>query len=177
MEISYSLNEQDYIDFNLYHINHSDTLKKSLMIQRYVLPLIFFIIPFVATRVTDIPLWYWTSVSMVAIVVWMIFYPRYFKWEISKRLVKMLKEGKNDVMLGHRSLSLTSQGIIEHSVGSESKTSWDVVGNIYETKDYLFIYISSVSAYIVPIRIFESMEHKEKFLKEIDDYKAMEKEN
>lgn len=95
MEIEYDLNKQDYIDFNIFHAMNSDALKKSLAAQRYFAPVIFLIIPFFISGVTDLPLLYWICVFLVISVVWIVFYPRYFIWIISRRVNKMVDEGKN----------------------------------------------------------------------------------
>ncbi|MTK11455.1 MAG: YcxB family protein, partial [Clostridiaceae bacterium] len=135
----------------MYHMTHSTTLKKSLFVQRYVLSLIFLIIPFIVAKITNIPLWYWLTIFTIYAVLRTIFYPKFFKNRMSKRLLKMVNEGKNMDMLGNRKLSLTEEGIINITKVSESKTRWDAIESIEETEKYIFIYISSVSAYIIPI--------------------------
>lgn len=40
----------------------------------------------------------------------------------------------------------------------------------YDTEKYVYIYISSLNAYIVPVRAFKSLEEKNEFVKEVRKY-------
>lgn len=80
----------------------------------------------------------------------------------------MLDEGKNADMLGNQSLTLTEDGIVNVSNFSESKTNWGTVENVVETKEHIFIYISAVMAYIIPIRAFQSINQKNEFISSLN---------
>ncbi|MBU5592166.1 YcxB family protein [Clostridium sp. MSJ-4] len=168
MKIDYELTKEDYINFNIYHMDHSETMRRSLFIQRYIISLIFLIVPFVVTGSSDIPLWYWLSIFIIIFVLWVAFYPRYIKWMIKRRLTKMLQEGKNAGLLGKGSISLTEEGIVKTSDSDDAKTSWSTVEKIIETKELVIIYISAVSAYIIPIKAFNNNTHKEEFVNKLN---------
>jgi len=170
MKLNYELTEQDYLDFNIYHSKHSPTIKKSILLQRALGPVVFLIAPFLAIRITNIPLWYWLAIFFISSIIWFVFYPKYFNWELSRRVSKLLNEGKNLDMVGSRSINLTQDGLIESTPHSESKVGWDMVEMINETEDYIYIYISAVSAYIVPIRVFKDAKEKETFRNTLDMY-------
>lgn len=61
-----------------------------------------------------------------------------FQWTASKRILKMIDKGENTDMLGKRSLILTEKSI--------------------------FIFISSIAAYILPVRVFKNENEKKKFI-------------
>jgi len=163
MHINYQLTKQDYIDFNIFHMSYSNTIRQALFIQRYIISIVFLIAPFIVAKVTDIPLWYWAIAFIVIYLLWIIFYPKYFRWSAARRISRMIDEGKNADMLGNQSLTLTEDAIVNISNFSESKTNWHTVENVVETKEHIFIYISAVMAYIIPIRIFESVNQKNEF--------------
>jgi hypothetical protein len=174
MRLEYELTKQDYIDFNIYYIKNSDTLKRSLIIQRYVMAVFFLIIPFAIYRVTDIPLWYWLAVFFVVAVLWVIFYPKYFMSATIKRISKLVDEGKNKDMLGKHIITVNEEGIKEESKNGDSRINWDGVEKVAEAENHIFIYISSVMAYIIPKSIFEDDNTRDEFLKLL--YKKTEKD-
>ncbi|NMA96108.1 MAG: YcxB family protein [Clostridiales bacterium] len=165
MEIKYQLTKDDYIDFNLYHMEHSASFKRSIFIQRYIVSLIFLIMPFALKSSTDIPFWYWLTICSIVYLVWVIFYNRYMRWNTARRLSKMVDEGKNKDMLGERSLKVFEEGIMQTNELNESKVAWKSIERIAESKSHIFIYTSAVSSYIVPLRAFDDKEQKEEFLR------------
>lgn len=170
MEINYELTEQDFLNFNIHHAENSPSIKKSIFLQRCSGPAIFIIMPFFATKQTGIPLWYWLIIFYTISIVWFVLYPRYINGHISRRTLKMLREGKNQNIFGDRSIKLTAEGISEVGSSTEGKISWKSIEGIEETKDYIFIYTSSISAHIIPIRAFKDSEIKEEFKRELDKY-------
>lgn len=171
MEIQFELFEKDYIDFNMHYISISPTIKRSIFIHRYIISIIYLIAPFVATKITNIPLWYWSIGFILMYIVWVIFYPKYFRMRAIKHVVKLLKESKNVGMIGKYSLSLTPDCIIGINDSGESRTNWSSVENISETEDYIFIYIGSMKAYIVPLRAFEYEDEKVAFVNKLNEYR------
>ncbi|MBU3143700.1 YcxB family protein [Clostridium sp. CF012] len=168
MKIDYQLTKQDYIDFNMNYMSNSKSVKRLFIAQRYIVPIIFLLMPVMLIRVTSIPLGYWFKVFLVSSVLWIIFYPKYFKWSVSKRISKMLDEGENTDMLGKRSLTLTEKGIIDCSTLSESKTDWSVIEKITQTQKHIFIFISSVAAYILPVHVFNNENEKKRFIDKLN---------
>ena len=172
MELNYEITKQDYLDYNLYYMQYSSTMKKTLLVQRFILPLIFLVFPFIlATISSKIPFWYWMTIFNVTTIVWIVFYPRHLKSQVKKRISKMVDEGKNVGFLGNSKLILTEEGITLITEARESKTSWKAVESICETEKHIFIFISAVEAYIVPNRIFESENMKKEFLELLNSKK------
>lgn len=48
------------------------------------------------------------------------------------------------------------------------------MGKVEETDDYIYIYISSISAHIIPKRVFKNEDEKQMFIKEIKKYHVMD---
>jgi len=46
MKLEFSIIEEDYIKFNIHHMDISKTYRRTILKQRYVVPIIFLIIPF-----------------------------------------------------------------------------------------------------------------------------------
>lgn len=168
MKINYDLIQEDYLNFNVFHAKNSEAVQGNLKIQRYITPVIFLIIPFFLKNRVDPPFWYWMIWFSITYILWVIFYPRHYYWIIKRSVKKMLKEGKNKGMLGSKTIELNEDNIISAGENSESNVKWSTVERYKETKDYIYIYISAVEAYIVPKRAFKDEKEKEEFIKILD---------
>ena len=168
MKLEYEITKQDYIDFNIYHMNHSVTIKRSLFIQRFIFPITFLILPMFLVKVTDIPLWYWLDVSIISSVLWIIYYPKFLIKSVGRKVSNMLEEGKTTGILGNHIFSLSEEGVIDKTEFSE--TSYKLIEKVVESEDhiYIYIYVSAVMACIIPIRIFGSVDEKENFLNKLN---------
>lgn len=164
MKIDFQLTVEDYIEFNTEFIKSSETMKKSMFIYRYVVSLMFLVAPFVFSRITEIPFLFWMGSFVIAYILWVVFYPRRIIKITEKRILKMLEEADNSEFIGEQSLSLTEDGIEKKSKVSEQKIDWISVQRITETKNLIIVYVSAVSAYIIPVRFFSSAEEKDEFL-------------
>jgi len=167
MEIEFELFEKDYINFNIDHTNKSPSLKRSLLVQRILGPVIFLIAPFIIIRFSEIPMWYWITIFSITSVIWLVFYPKYFNWEMKRKIEKMLKEGSNESLFQKRKIIITDTEMVQKSPTGEIITKWNEVNRVDETNEYIYIYNSSISAYIIPKRAFENENAIKVFLAEI----------
>ncbi|WP_459927214.1 YcxB family protein [Desulfosporosinus burensis] len=76
----------------------------------------------------------------------------------------MLKQGKNNSVLGKHNLTISEVGIVDRSEQSEAKTQFSAIKNILEEKEHIYIYVSADSAHIIPNRIFVNEAQKNEFL-------------
>jgi hypothetical protein len=168
-KVEYDLTKEDYIAFNMHHIDHSPTIKRSLFIQRYVVALVFLVVPFIFSNMTGVPVLLPLIVYGGIFIAWILYYPRYFVATTKKRILKMIDEGGNDSLFGPRTMILSESGVEEISDMGESRSSWRSVEKIDETAEHIYIYISSVNAYLVPVRAFADRTQKEVFLERLKD--------
>ncbi|MEV2867598.1 hypothetical protein ABNC46_08035 [Paenibacillus larvae] len=47
MKIQCETTADDFITFNMYHMKHAKSIQRSLLIQRFIIPLIYIMIPFI----------------------------------------------------------------------------------------------------------------------------------
>jgi len=169
MEIKYNLTEEDYIHFNLFHIKNSKTAIRSLNIQRFIGPIIFIISAFVFSKIGDVPFLGLFITFLVMSILWIFLYPKYFYSHVIRHVKKMIKEGKNDGLLGEHKMMLTEEGIIDTTANGETKVNWSGIESYKEDNDYFYLYNSSVSAYILPKRKLDSEEIRNFFTTKISD--------
>ncbi|MGM7636796.1 hypothetical protein [Bacillus sp. Hm123] len=76
MEINYNLTEEDYLNFNMFHVKNSKAVKRVLNMQRFLTPILFIIASFVFSKVGSMPFLGLFITFLVVSILWIIFYPR-----------------------------------------------------------------------------------------------------
>ncbi|BAQ11232.1 hypothetical protein OXB_2761 [Bacillus sp. OxB-1] len=107
MKIHYHLTEEDFVNFNLYHSRHSKAATRPLMVQRIVSPILFIAVAFLFSTIGGIPLPFSLTTFGILSILWVLFYPKYFYHLIKRNAKKMIREGRNDGLLGDHTMSLT----------------------------------------------------------------------
>lgn len=165
MKLEYNMIKDDYIAFNMHYIETSPTIKRTLLIQQYGVALVFLIIPYFYSRIVGTPMLLSYIVYGAIFLAWILYYPKYFMSITKKRTIKMIDEGDNSSIYGMQRITLTDAGIEQESNTGESRTSWSGIERIDETKEYIYIYIGTMNAYLVPNRAFEDDKQREEFLR------------
>ncbi|MEI4619745.1 YcxB family protein [Bacillus cereus] len=96
-----------------------------------------------------------------------MFYPMYFYNHIERNIKKMLREGSYSNLLGKHNLQIIDEGIIETNSGGETKRNWKGIEKVEENEAYIFIYVSSMSANIVPKTAFARENSKSEFMRKL----------
>ncbi|PAQ15594.1 YcxB family protein [Bacillus sp. FJAT-42315] len=165
MEINYNLTEEDYLKFNMFHVKNSKAVKRVLNMQRFLTPILFIIVSFVLSKVGSVPFLGVFITFLVISILWIIFYPRYFYFYVIRNTKKMIKEGTNEGLLGEHHMVLSEEGIIDSTSNGETKVTWSGIKTISEDKHNIYLYNSSVSAYILPKREVDDVEEIKTYLK------------
>ena len=152
MDITYTLTEEDYLKFNLYHIKNSKTGIRALNLQRFVPPLLFIVLAYLMTVVMEASFVVMIGYALVISIPWIVFYPAYFKRTIAQNAKKMLKEGDNEGLLGKQHMVTTDEGIIVNSGVGATNVSWAGLKKFKEDNDNFYLYNGSLSAYVLPKR-------------------------
>ncbi|ANU24156.1 YcxB family protein [Planococcus donghaensis] len=150
MEIVYEVTEEAYIDFNLYHAQNSETVRKTMTMQRVLVPIIYVVMAIVLSFILDIPILFMVIPFLIMGILWAVFYPKYFYRHIRKSAKKLLREGKNTGILGTHTMIFTEVGLREISATGEELVSWAGIENFGEDTSNLYLYNSGLSAYIIP---------------------------
>ncbi len=167
MELTYELIKDDYLAFNQHYIKHSKTVQRSLLIQRFLTPIIVLLVPFALSWITGEFLTGFFVILLILSLVWIVFSPKYFDHSIKKQMQKMLNEENNENMLGLHTFITNEDGFIEKNKIEERKASWSSIKKVDEDDEYFFLYVSAMGAYIVPKRAFSDKDSQEEFEKMI----------
>lgn len=153
MEIHYTISEEDYIQFNLYHMEESPSIRKQFQMLRLYLPVISaMVIFFVGTLVLNQPAIYWGIVGLLYAAGWLIFYPRLHKISVKNNVLKLAREGDNSSIFGDKTLVIEGDKITIFGQDTIEVITKAAIKEIHQKNDLLILYNSSVSAHIIPTR-------------------------
>lgn len=168
IEVKFEITEEDYIKFNLYHIENSPSQKKIYNLLRYVMPIAFTIpIYAIGTGLFKQPSSYWIVMATLFALAWIIKYPNRYKKSISKRTKKLLQEGDNSSIFGKKTMTIDENNIKVFSEFTSETTSRKSIKTIKVYDDMILIYLSGFTAIIIPTRCLND-ETKEYLMKELD---------
>lgn len=167
MELNYKLTEEDYVDFNLFHAKNSPAVQKQVTMQRIFVPLLYIVLAFLAFTYLDMPSFLVLSVMFFIMgILWAIFYPAYFYRLIKRNAAKMMREGKNEAVLGAHKMIFTEDGLREVSPKGEMSISWSGIETFGEGESGFYLYNSGMSALIIPKKELGNSAEVSSFLKE-----------
>lgn len=158
MEITYTITEQDYLQFNLFHMKNSQTAMNALKVQRFLIPIVYMVVAYFFAKLMGDSYILSFVIFGIAAVLWIVYYPKYFYNSVIRRVRKMIQEGKNEGILGEHLMILTEEGIVDKNSTGETRVNWSGIQDLKEDDQYLYLYNSSVSAYILPKREIENVE-------------------
>jgi len=172
MKLEFSIIEEDYINFNIHHMNISKTYRRTIFKQRYIVPIIFLITPFFLVKISKIPFLNWIVLYGLLYITWACFYKKYLIWKVKNSIKKILKEGTNNGILGKKTFEICEDEIIETSEYGKNSTNIKSVEDVFINDEYIYIYINRLQAYIVPIRAFINKKEKDEFIKHMESIKS-----
>ena len=160
MKINYNFELNDWMAFQEFHLSESKQLISTLTV-----PIVYglFILNDAIKRELDIiP----TSIFTVISILWMIYYPKRLTIRTLKKVKKILEDPVNSKIIGEHTIQLSEQGLKITKPESENFINWNGLIRIAETKNYYFIYNTSISAIVIPkLKIESDLIEFDSFLK------------
>ncbi|WP_072986562.1 YcxB family protein [Clostridium cavendishii] len=162
MKISYQNTLQEMAEFNLFTLQNSPNSKKKFKIRLFIIPLftiassIYMYFTFASTPIEFI------SASLSFGIMWLILYPKMYRFQIKQLFSKIATESKKDLI--PITLTLTSDSILKETAVSSYKTSWSYITSVNVLKNIIIIYLNYNTALLVPIKVFRTPTEKKKFL-------------
>lgn len=169
MKIIYQLNKQDYVDFEILNLKNSRKLKQSLFSRRLMISSWVLLIPPILYIFNNIPTLYGYIVILPVYIIEAAIYPSVYYKRLKRKLYRSYDDNKySDLFIKHE-LTIVEDGILVKDEFSESK--WQNVTRIDESDNIILIYINSISAILIPKRVFFSAEEKSNFIGEVNRFK------
>ncbi len=170
MKINYKLEKEDYIKYNLHFVETSKDLKKVLWIRRLLGTISLYLIGNFVGQMMKIDSKLWTYGFAILAGIWFVFYGRYFKWSTRRKLTKLLSKDENQDLLGEKSLEIRDEKIIELLGDKRSEIKFATIDYVENTEEYIYIYLKSMAAYVIPKRCITSEDDFGQVLEIFKDY-------
>jgi len=155
----------DWMEFQKYYLSQSKQFQRSKLFVASVLPIVFFIVSFFDYFNNNFD-YIELIVFLIISVLWMIFYPKIFYKQCLAKSKKMLGEGDNSAVLGLCNVEFFDDYFFVKTHGGESKVNWSSIKKVGENGKYIFMHMTSISAFIIPkLKIGNQKDEVIKFIK------------
>lgn len=149
MTIRFHLTPDDSVAFQRHFMLSDRRNRRNLLVMRWSIPLL--VVVLLAVEGIEMK---WNMLSVVLYLMigcaWYFLMPRWTVARILRRARRMFERPENRSSFGKVEMTLTDETILYRHSGIENRYEWARVIKTDETKDYLFIYLSALSACIVP---------------------------
>jgi hypothetical protein len=156
MQVRYETTEASLVAFNAFHSRHSPSIRRMVLLGQYGLPVFLVVICWPTFAASSIYLGLLCLSPFI--LAWIMIYPKWWRYEQRRRISKMVKEGGPSKMFVWHTITLDQNGISEKTTTEDNFVHWSGVERFAEDDEYLYIYISALTAHVIPKRAFESKE-------------------
>ncbi len=170
MIIEYELDKKDLLHFSMFWKKTSSTMRRfsrwELLGAVLVGSLVFLVFFLISSKGNwSAALKFVLPAALVILLVFLLL--RFFNSLIARFLLRrIISEGANRGVLGKHTLALESTGVRETTEYGESFWKWSVIERLDQDGHYIYIFVQSVMAHVVPKRAFGSSTDSEKFFAE-----------
>ena len=161
MTIKYTVSEQDFINFNLFHFKHSRQNKIERFFATYGIGIL---------ALVGIAAFFHDNIAALVlgvgfVVLYVILFQRFFNRTIEREAKKIIDTGRVDDFLGSQKTTLKDDHIEEVFRRSKSITKYSSVERIGYGYGCIFVYLGPVRAIIIPVvSAFSNDEQRDKFI-------------
>ncbi|PHS05155.1 MAG: hypothetical protein COA88_12750 [Kordia sp.] len=155
MEIEYKIEENDFLDFQLFTASKSERImkkKKNGWLLITIGSLIFGIYFYLQNNYSM------TIYFGLSTVIWGLFYPKYFNWRHKKHYAKYVKENYNKRFGEVEKLKITEEYIYSEDKIGEGKIKLKEIDEVSETQKHFILKISTGMSLIIPKREIENVD-------------------
>lgn len=163
-KFQYLLNDNDYLEFNKFHLSNAPINKKALLFLRLMVPVMLALL-FLLTllKSEDLTVEIGTLVTCVLVSVAWFFLVKPLMVASTKLNIKMMKKHGKLPYGKNISIEFHEDYFIETTSETETKTKYSFIERMAYGNYAIYIYISPIQAYIVPLTVFESAEQRDAF--------------
>ena len=179
MKLHYTLTQDNYLDFNIFHTLNSAPAKALLRKTRTQPPVVWLLAFLVfcgyslytSGQLPTVLAYIILSMS----VLWYVLYPLCHRKTLEWRLKRRLAGGGQEAM-GEVTLEALNNRLRAEDAGGVKEVPYDDIERLVENKGCLYIYIGENSAFIVPLAAFANEEAHREFRKNLDENKRSARE-
>lgn len=166
MELTYTLTQEDYIQFSLFHNKSDDkTRQKTSRIGIWIMAIVLLIMLYVFKAPTQAAL----LVAAVFMVTWFIMAPAFYKKWIPYDVKRQIKKGRYSPGVGQRNLVLMEDKIVVSGHAQTTEYAYNQINRIRQNEKYLYLYTGNERAVIVPLSAFKNSGDADHFINTIKE--------
>lgn len=151
MKYKITLNDEDYLRFNIFYANHTKAGKRQTNMIRILCPLCAALVIMILriAGAEDKLIVGEAIILSILTVIWCIFTPNIMERNIRKNISRLKADGK---LPYHADAEIEFQDsmIVERSEQGEIHVKYKDIENIYQEKDYLYIFYNVTHAFLIP---------------------------
>jgi len=169
MKLSYTVSEDDYIQYSIFHYENSKTGRAQRKIFLVLLIAGLFGLDYLMNgRISLTPI---TTLTIFC-GIWFTFGKKLYRKFLAFLVKQQLSEGKRNEFTGCRTLELLAGTI--RMVGEQRtvEVPYESVERLANDDERQYVYIGAISAYIIPFSAFADKEEKQKFLRTLKEKSA-----
>lgn len=154
MSIRYNLTLDDYVAFTDHHYQQapSQRTQRSRMKWGCFTTAFMLMLLTLAVDMSRGVISLWPVILLCIAVSALLFTNRYFQNAIRRQARRLYADGSGRGTLGDHELEIHADGIVDRTHYSEIKAYWRGIDRVEENPDYVFVYIGSMQAIIIPRR-------------------------
>jgi len=175
MRVTYKLEKEDYFNIDMNQMRNIPRIKKSINVQRFVIPIIFTVIILILIGFTKNDVRSILPLYGILVIGWIILYPKILIRSTHKRLSKTLDKQTSDYF-DFSTIEVREDGIYKIEKDEEGKEKalfvTEGISGINEDKNYMYIFLPVGSFYVIPLKYFEDENYKKEFLEEVKKLKV-----
>lgn len=166
MSIRFETTVDQLVAFNRYHYENSPTWRKQRLIQSCVGPTVMVMVAWVLWQFEGhVPVANFDPVLIVMFFVVVVGTFFFIRWRVTVNLEsavrKLLTEGSNRTILGWCEMALEGNRLVVKRELMEGSFDLRAIQKIITTDDYTFVYVTSVSSIVIPMRLFPEDEYSD----------------
>lgn len=147
MEVKYTLDESDYLEYQLYTSSNSARIQRKKK-KGWLLLTIGSIVAAIYFYVQDnVALAYY---FMVTAIILGVFYPKYFNWRYKKHYTQFIKDTYKNRIGIPSTLRITDETIAMYDKTGEGRIKIEEIAVVNHTDKYLFAEVTTGASIIIP---------------------------
>ncbi len=161
MQIRFENRLEDVLAFNQYHHGNSATAQRTRLLVLLMVAVagVLFTVTLALENRSPVPL----LVGAILVPLGLVLFSKFNDSNVRRIARRLMSEGANKSLYGWHELELDGEQLTKRSLYVTSIMDLRLIEKIVEQDDYTFIYISAVSALVVPRRDMPPDEYDEFF--------------
>lgn len=161
MKLEYSLNNDDFLEYQLYEASKSKRIKNNRFKTKITFPIIYLILGVFSLIINDRLLF--PIIMFLLAALWFLLYPIRSKKRHIKHYKNHIKETYKNRINRNIELEFNKDHVYVKDSGSESKIDTSEIKSLIELKNHFFLKLNTDMSLVIPKRVINNLNNfKEK---------------